>query len=137
MQKLLDAKRIYWKQRPTVRCVKFGDENSKLFQAMDTHSFRRNSIPSLLADDGTTICDHEIKVGLLWNSFKDKLGISEFSEMLFDLQLLISSVPLPILDKPFSKDEIDATIKEMPLDHAPSPDGFNGFFMKKCSHIIS
>jgi hypothetical protein len=24
----------------------------------------------------------------------------------------------------------------MPPDHAPGPDGFNGFFFKKCSHLI-
>lgn len=44
LQKLLEAKRIYWKQRSTIRWVKFGDENTKLFQTMATHTFRRNSI---------------------------------------------------------------------------------------------
>lgn len=45
--KLLEAKRIYWKQRATIRWVKFGDENSKFFQSIASSSFRRNSIAHL------------------------------------------------------------------------------------------
>jgi hypothetical protein len=53
LQKLLDAKRIFWKQRSTVSWFKFGNENSKLFEAMATHSFRRNYISSLQMEDGS------------------------------------------------------------------------------------
>jgi hypothetical protein len=65
LQKLLDAKRTYWKQWDTVRWVNFGDENSKIFQALSTHSFRSNSIPTLTAADGTSVTGHDLKVGLL------------------------------------------------------------------------
>jgi hypothetical protein len=137
LQKLLDSKRIYWKQRSTVRWVKFGDENSKLFQAMATHSFRKNYISSLQLEDGSSVSDHKLKAGLLWRSFKDRLGVLEFNGFLFDLTALIQGVPLPVLDDPFSKEEIDAAVKEMPSDHSPGPDGFNGFFMKHCWSIIA
>jgi hypothetical protein len=35
---LLEAKKVYWKwkQRSTIRWVRFGDENTKLFQAIAT-----------------------------------------------------------------------------------------------------
>jgi mannosylglycoprotein endo-beta-mannosidase len=52
LQKLLEAKRIYWKQRSTIRWVKFGDENTKIFHAMATHSLRRNNISTLMNSDG-------------------------------------------------------------------------------------
>jgi hypothetical protein len=58
---LLEAKRIYWKQRNTSRWVVFGDENSSLFQAMATYSMRRNFIGSLTLEDGSVISDHEKK----------------------------------------------------------------------------
>jgi hypothetical protein len=32
------------------------------------------------------------------------------------------------LTNPFSKKEMDEVIKDMPLDRAPGPDGFNGLF---------
>lgn len=41
------------------------------------------------------------------------------------------------MDHPFSKEETDTAIKDMPSNHAPSPDGFNGMFMKKCWSIIA
>jgi hypothetical protein len=44
---LLEARRTYWKQRSTIRWVKFGDENTKLFQAIATQKFRRNYISQL------------------------------------------------------------------------------------------
>jgi hypothetical protein len=137
LQKLLDAKRIYWKKRSTVRWVKFGDENTKLFHAMAIHSLRRNSISTLMNDDGLLVSDRGLKAGILWQSFKDRLGVSEFCEILFQLSDLISAVPLPQMDGPFSREEIDVALKEMPPDHAPGPDGFNGFFFKKCWHLIS
>lgn len=137
MQRLLEAKRLYWKQRSTVHWVKFGDENSELFQAMATHAFRRNYIATLISEDGTSISDHSLKAGALWISFKDRLGIPEFVSIHFELATLIQAVNLLDMDLPFSKEEIDFAVKSMPSDHPPRPDGFNGLFMKKCWYIIS
>jgi hypothetical protein len=38
------------------------------------------------------------------------LGVSEFIENLFDLNYLIRAVPLPDMDDPFSKKEIDIAL---------------------------
>jgi hypothetical protein len=103
---LLEAKRIYWKQRSTSRWVVFGDENSSLFQAMATYSFRKKYITSLTLENGTTIFDHDQKAAALWLSYKDRLGVSEFSDILYDLSELIEAVDLPVLDDPFSQEEI-------------------------------
>lgn len=47
--------------------------------------------------------------------------------MQFDHSALIQDVQFSILDKPFTKEEIDSALKEMPSNHAPGPDVFNGF----------
>ena len=36
------------------------------------------------------------------------------------------------LEEPFSKEEIDVVIKELPSDKAPGPNGFNTDFVKFC-----
>lgn len=136
LQKLLQAKRMYWRQRATVRRIKFGDENTKFFQAVATMRLRSNKISQLTLKLGTTVTDHSMKANALWLSFKNRLGVTECHQMLFYLQELIQAVNLPVLDKPFSDDEIKQVLKEMPSDHAPGPDGFNGNFLKKCWHLI-
>lgn len=62
---LLEAKRTYWKQRNTARWVRFGDENTSLFQAMATYSYRRKFISSLTLEDGSCVSDHEQKASAL------------------------------------------------------------------------
>jgi hypothetical protein len=41
--------------------------------------------------------------------------------MFFDLQVLV---------EPFTREEIDSIVKELPNDKSPGLDGFNGFFFK-------
>jgi hypothetical protein len=41
------------------------------------------------------------------------------------------------LDEPFTKDEIDIVIQNLPSDKSPGSDGFNGDLLKKCWQTIS
>jgi hypothetical protein len=91
----------------------------------------------LLDNEGNEVTDHQAKAGLLWTSFKDRMGKSKGISM----QFVLSSVLTPIeglheLTVPFDKKEMDDVIKAMPIDRAPGPDGFNGLFVKKCWPII-
>ena len=58
---LLESKRIYWKQRNTIRWVNLGDENTHFFHTMATISHKRNFIVTLTKPDGTTVSDHDKK----------------------------------------------------------------------------
>jgi hypothetical protein len=133
---LLEAKRIYWKLRSTIRWVKFGDENTKLFQAIASQNFRRNHIAQLKLLDGLVVTEHDQKVRVLWHSIKDNLGCSEHGEMTFNLDTLIQPVIIADMDTPFSREEIDALVKEFTTDKALGPNDFNGMFIKRCWHII-
>ena len=65
------------------------------------------------------------------------MGVSCQPQMQFDLPALINvNVDLNSLVAPFSREEIDLLIKQIPTDKAPGPDAFNGLFMKKCWQII-
>ena len=133
MLALLHQKNIYWKNRYTVNRIKLGDECTKFFHAIATISFRRNKISQILNDNGAWIQDHEGKTGLLWNSFKNRMGISNEITMHFDLHDLITPRDnLQSLVEPFETEEINNIVKKMPIDKAPGPDGFNGLFLKKC-----
>jgi hypothetical protein len=73
---------------------------------------------------------------VLWNPFKDRLGQSEYVKIPFDLNGTIHSVEMPELHEPFSTQEIDALIKDPPIDKAIGPDDFNGMFIRKYWSII-
>jgi hypothetical protein len=137
LKTLLHYKKLYWRKRYTVNRIKLGDECTKIFHSMATISFRRNSISQIFNDQGVWIQDHAVKAGLLWNSFRNRMGVTSNPNMLFDLaNLIIPSEELQHLEAPFQQDEIDQVVKKMPSDKAPGPDSFNGLFMKKCWNII-
>ena len=122
---LLDYQREYWKKRCTIRWTKFEDENTKFFHAMATDRYRRNSISQLTLPDGSQVHSHVDKEKVIFESFTPVMG--------FDLPNLLTSVDgLDCLTVPFTKEEIDKVVKEMPSDKAPGPDGFNGQFLKSC-----
>lgn len=138
-EKLLQQQNLYWKQRNTVNRIKYGDECTKYFHSMATISYRRNLIAQIQDDYGVCLIHHEDKANHLWCSFKNRMGLSNNVSMAFDLSSLVpvfADAGLDNLDAPFVASEIENIIKIMPADKAPSPDGFNGVFIKKCWPII-
>ena len=135
--RLLDYQKQYWKKCCTIRWVKFGDENIKFFQAVATKRYRKNNVAILQTEDGMMVEDHPAKEALLFHTYKTRLGTISPSDMKFDLAALIpQSTNLEHLTSPFTHDEIDRVVKDMPSDRAPGPNGFSGAFLKACWTII-
>ncbi|XP_073363498.1 uncharacterized protein [Aegilops tauschii subsp. strangulata] len=135
---LLHLQFIYWKKRCTIRYIKVGEENSKFFQAMATERYRKNSIASLQLSDETVSSDHGMMAKEFLEIFKSRMGTVKPILMGNDILSLISRVQgLEVLTKPFEVKEIEHVIRDLPIDKAPGPDGFNGLFTKKCWPIIS
>lgn len=86
--------------------------------------------------DRNIVTDHESKAEVLWHAFKQRLGITEFTEIQYNLAPLLQEVDLSGMDDPFTMEEITSVLKDIPLDHALGPDGFNGMFFKRCWSII-
>jgi hypothetical protein len=136
--RLMSYKQQYWKKRCTERWIKFGDENSKFFHRLATERHRKNSIASITSTDGITVTEHEAKASILFQAYKNRLGVSDNHNMLFNLNHLFSPIEgLEAISAPFSKEEIDKVIQKIPLDKAPGPDGFNGCFLKTCWDIVA
>lgn len=73
---LLNLQKIYWQQRATIRWVKFGEANSKYFQAKATIKYRVNHIDCLQDEWGNNFRDHQNKATILWKTFKQRLNTS-------------------------------------------------------------
>ncbi|XP_071674257.1 uncharacterized protein [Lolium perenne] len=104
---------------------------------MATERFRRNSIALLKDVDGTDVTDHQLMAGMFLKEYKDRMGHSEPISMQFELSRILQRVDgLDDLTRRFESKEMDDVIKEMPVDRATGPDGFNGLFVKRCWSII-
>ena len=120
-----------------MRWTKFGDENSKFFQAVATERYMKNYIATLHTDEGIEVSTHDAKEKVIYETYKQRLGTSTNPPMSFDLPSIIQPIAgLEELTVPFTTDEIDQVVRTMPIDKAPGPDGFNGQFLKSCWHII-
>jgi hypothetical protein len=87
--------------------------------------------------DGSEVVDHAEKATVLWNSFKERFGQSLQTEIPIEiLHMVQPAQDLTSLSEPFTEQEIDLVVSNLPIDKAPGPDGFNGKFMKSCWHII-
>lgn len=88
----------------------------------------------MLADNsGAHVFYHSQKVDLIWNDFKERLGTSNFEQMLVNLDSLFPlGMDLSSLEEPFDQQEVDKIIKQLPLHKSLGPDGFNNEFLKKC-----
>lgn len=122
-----------WKQRGKINWVKEGDASTRYFHAHATIRHRKNSIATLQDGAGNSFSEHEDKAKILWETFKERLGTTDFNHMLFNVNdLLIASDNLNSLEIPFSKQEIDKVVSELPNNKSPGPDGFNNEFVKGC-----
>jgi hypothetical protein len=92
LAKLLEAKRTYWKQRATIKFVRFDNENTKVFHAMSTYTNGKNHVCQLFLDNGDCLTQHGEKAAALWESYKGRLGTSEFDHIYYDLNYLIPSI---------------------------------------------
>lgn len=105
-----------------------GEENTSIA----TKRYRVNFISQILDHEGQVVSSHEQRAALFYKSFKDRMGVSNYPTMALGLRDLFPvQINLDSLVDPFSTEEIDSLIKIIPIDKAPGPDGFNGFFLKK------
>lgn len=94
-------------------------------------------ITQLRDDDGNILVNHNEKANLIWLSFKERLGVSNFSSHCYDLAAhLLVHPDLSMLVEPFAKSEVDAAVKSLPSDKAHGFDGFNTDFFKHCWPLI-
>jgi hypothetical protein len=113
--KLLDAKIIYWKkQSKKSNGANLVIKNSKFFHTVATQSYMKNLITSIKQDDGNYITNHDHKATIIWNSYKERLGITDNPIMAYDLDNLVNRLDLLHLDESFTQEEIDSVIKEIP-----------------------
>jgi hypothetical protein len=114
--------------------IREGDANTTFFHQQAR--YRKKNI-SKLQDGNQVVVSQEEKQRAMDDFYDNILGRAEERDYTLDLDVLdIQHHNLSELDVQFSEEEVWATIKDMPLNKAPGPDGFTGRFYKSCWSII-
>jgi hypothetical protein len=122
--------------RSGLRWLKEGDANTAYFQHHARYRKKKNFIASLKKED-RVFTDQKDKIEVVWDFYSNLLGSEGQRNFTFDLQSFHrSAVDLTELDRIIDEEEIWNTIKSMPSDKAPGPDGFTGRFYKMAWQII-
>jgi len=83
------------------------------------------------------LTSHEDKAAAIFYFYDQLLGTSGQRDLTINLEELnLSQIDLTDLELPFSEDEVWNTIKHLPPDKAPGPDGYTGRFYKICWPVI-
>lgn len=64
---------------------------------------KRNFIVTLTKADGSIISNHDQKAQLIWTAFKERLGKSEFSGIVYDLSSILIEIDLDHLGVDFTQ----------------------------------
>jgi len=122
--------------RSRIDWLKEGDANTRLFHMHARHRKKKNFIARLQEGD-RILTTHEDKAAAILDFYSNLIGKESDRDRTIDLDRLdLPSFDLEALESPFSDEEVWNTIKELPSDKAPGPDGFTGRFYKTCWTVI-
>lgn len=133
---LSSLERTIARQKSRLLHLKDGDANSRFFHQHARHRQRKNALLSL-AHNSEHITGQENIASIVDEFYNRLLGTATPREHRLNLDALNLPVrDLCELEGPFSEEEVLRTIKSMPLDKAPGPDGFTTRFYVSCWSII-
>lgn len=132
---LASLNRSIARQRSRIRFLGEGDANTKFFHLQACHRSRKNFIAAV-QHEGTLFSAEEAKQDLIYNYYNSILGTPFQRQHTLHLNDLLPQINLEGIDSCFSEQEIWDTVKDLPSDRAPGPDGFSGLFHKVAWPII-
>lgn len=124
------------RQRARLLQLSEGDANTGFFHRQAKHRQRKNVITSLQHNSEIFMGRDNI-TDVVDDYYEELLGATTSREVAVNLDILdLPSHDLAHLEAPFTMEEVEKTIKAMPLDKAPGPDGFTGRFYVVCWQTI-
>ena len=128
---LLDSEEIMWQQRAKVQWLGLGDRNTKYFHSKASKRRRKNTILRLENEDGIW-CDSKESITEIAVSYFEKLYTTSYpshiSEVTDVIPAKVTNEMNQSLIKEVTKQEVEATLKQMHPTKAPSLDGMFAIF---------
>lgn len=132
---LASMSRTIARQRARVRFLEEGDASTKFFHLQACHRCRKNTIPAI-QHEGTWFSADQAKADIMFEYYNGILGKPFNREHSIVLDGLLPQLDLSGLDACFSEQEVWETIRCLPNDRSPGPDGFSAIFYKVAWPVI-
>lgn len=133
---LASLERMMARQRARTRNLREGDACTKYFHLQAYHRQRKNFLLAI-SHHGQTFTEDEAKAGIVFEFYNNLLGVPFLRQHRLDLdQLGLPRLDLLELVAPFSPEEVELTVRQMPSDRALGPDGFSGAFSKSAWSVV-
>ncbi|WVZ76358.1 hypothetical protein U9M48_024338 [Paspalum notatum var. saurae] len=133
---LASLERTIAQQRSRILYIREGDSNTSFFHQHARYRKKNNFIAKLQVGD-QLVTNQDEKQAAVLDFYEKLLGESEQRDFSLELSALhLQVLDLTALEADFSETEVFATIKDMPLDKAPGPNGFTGRFYLSCWQLI-
>lgn len=137
-KKSLDIEESFLKQKSRVQWLHLGDCNSGFFFNSCKNRWNLNKILSISDDSGAVYDNHKDIAEVAVNHFKNLIGTENpVLPFLDDLNVpQLSPSQAEYLARPFTSGDILDTLKSMPKNKSPGPDGFTSEFFIASWQIV-
>ena len=118
--------------RSRISWLQEGDANTSFFHLHAVYRSKKKFIAKLQHGDQIATSQDD-KLRVIHDFFDGLLGSAIPRTTTLNLDFFHREpVDLSSLDEPFSENEVWDTIKQLPADKAPGPDGYTGLFYRCC-----
>jgi hypothetical protein len=133
---LSSLERTKARSRNGLNWLKEGDANTSFFHQQVRYRKKKIFIGKLKVADRILV-EQEEKQEVVWNFYNNLLGTVAHRNCSLNLAAFhIPTKNLEQLERDVTEEEVWATIKSIPSDKAPGPDGYTGHFYKHAWPII-
>jgi hypothetical protein len=139
LQTLLEKEEIKWKQKSKEAWLKEGDKNTKYFHACATQKKFKNTIDSIMDEQGR-VWESKEEVEQVFVNYYRNLFTSEAQTdpavCLDELECRVSTEMNEMLMRSFTTEEVTTALKQMSPHKAPGPDGFSAGFYQDNWEVV-
>ena len=136
---LLDYEEIMWQQRSKVQWMGLGDRNTKYFHTKASERKKKNIISKIMDERGNWR-ESALEIAKVAVSYFEKLYMTSNPDKILEvveaIDPKVSAEMNQSLIKQFSRDEVEAALKQMHSSKSPSLDGMPALFYQKYWDIV-